>query len=173
MIADFILFLGAKLLILGLFAYIAFMLFFVYMCILDIKSVICRYIVLGISIIPALCLIILLGNVINESGIWRIFTNSFSEYQTTPSRPTKILVETYTERFKLNGWRPPKHFYVDIENTKTHIEYNDLYVSKHCNTQGLKLGDEYNIRVNSYYMSNDETKKIKYEFVDLSSVFCN
>jgi hypothetical protein len=87
--------------------------------------------------------------------------------------PTRTNLGVSIKRFELVGWRPPKHFYVSLEDTVTHKVYNDVYVSKHCNNaSNLKKGEEYNIQVQEYSMSN-KPGVTRIEFNNLSSTFCN
>ena len=86
--------------------------------------------------------------------------------------PTRTDLPTELRRYELISYNPPKHFYVTIEDVKTHSVFNRVYVSKHCNSAATnKIGDEYNIRVTPYTMSN-EPGVVYYEFHDLYEVFC-
>lgn len=81
-------------------------------------------------------------------------------------------LKTEIRRYELVSWNPPKHFYVTIEDVVTHGVYPSVYVSKHCNTSGqLKAGQEYNISVTTYTLSN-QPGTVYTEFADLYAVFC-
>ena len=80
--------------------------------------------------------------------------------------------EVKVERYRLVSYNPPKHFYVTLKNVKTNEVFESVYVSKHCNSaSSLKLGEEYNIRSQRYYMSNNPDQT-RIEFFDLYNVFC-
>ena len=106
----------------------------------------------------------------------RVLTESLEEYRNGVKRdlpPVRTNIGTELKRFELLSWNPPKHFYVTFEDVKTHQVFKSQYVSKHCNSAGsLKAGEEYNIRVTSYTMSN-EPGVVYFEFNDLYSVFCS
>lgn len=86
--------------------------------------------------------------------------------------PTRTNLPTELRRYELISYNPPKHFYVTIEDVKTHTVFKQVYVSKHCNSASSnKIGDEYNIRVTPYTMSN-QPGVVFYEFHSLYSVFC-
>ena len=51
-------------------------------------------------------------------------------------------------------------------------KHERLYVSKHCNNHGsLKRGEEYNILLRRYELSN-EPGVVKYQFTNLYETFC-
>lgn len=82
--------------------------------------------------------------------------------------PYRINTRQEIVRFKLVQMNPPKHFYVHLERDGVVTKH---HVSKHCNNyRDNKLGDEYNIRVQFYKMSNG-TKEYM-ELKDLYNVFC-
>lgn len=86
--------------------------------------------------------------------------------------PTRTDLATEVRRYELLSYNPPKHFYVTIEDVKTHSVFKSVYVSKHCNSASKnRIGDEYNIRVTPYTMSN-APGVVYYEFHDLHKVFC-
>lgn len=86
--------------------------------------------------------------------------------------PTRINVAESIERFELIDWNPPKHFYVTFKNVKTGAVHEHTYVSKYCNSHNeLKRGEQFNIVVKTYAMSNDPAKIIT-EFQNLYGVFC-
>lgn len=85
--------------------------------------------------------------------------------------PTRTNIATAIRRFELVSWNPPKHFYVTLEDVESHDVYSSIYVSKHCNNRQLKVGDEYNISITTYTMSN-QPGKVFVEFHNLYSVFC-
>ena len=79
---------------------------------------------------------------------------------------------TVLRRYRLDDWTPPKHFYVDLTDVETGEKIERLYVSKHCNaSSSLKRGEEYNISVNRYTLSN-EPNRVHYEFTNLYGTFC-
>lgn len=170
---DIILFVSFKLLLLVvMFTIFLFILLPIVMAFFGIENKLCRNIVSGIFLFPTLAGCILGFRLLHAIHVTEDFTQSFDKFKTGTIRPEKVLLSTDVVRFKLNSWRPPKHFYVDIEDVATHKEYNSVYVSKHCNIKDLKLGDEYNIKVNRYYMSDNKTVILQ-EFTDLRSVFCD
>lgn len=86
--------------------------------------------------------------------------------------PVRTNLGTEIRRYRLNAWNPPKHFYVDITDTTTGENFGRLYVSKHCNAaSSLKKGEEYNIPLNKYTLSNSPDT-VRYEFTNLSTIFC-
>lgn len=86
--------------------------------------------------------------------------------------PVRTNLATELRRYELLSYNPPKHFYVTIEDVKTHSVFKSVYVSKHCNSASKnRIGDEYNIRVTPYTMSN-APGVVYYEFHDLHKVFC-
>lgn len=108
------------------------------------------------------------------------FTQGWGEYNGQVEReaiesikPTRTDVGVEIRRYELVGWNPPKHFYVTLEDVQTHEVYGSVYVSKHCNSAySLKKGEEYNITVTKYTMSN-QPGKVFQEFNNLYSVFCS
>lgn len=82
----------------------------------------------------------------------------------------RVDVDTAIHTFKLVNINPPKHMYVDIQDSRGFI-YKQLYVAKHCNRMPT-LGENYSIQVNSYYLKSDPSK-IYLEFKNLSNVFCS
>jgi len=59
--------------------------------------------------------------------------------------PTRTNLPTELRRYELVAYNPPKHFYVSLEDVKTHNVFRRIYVSKHCNSASSnKIGDEYN-----------------------------
>lgn len=86
--------------------------------------------------------------------------------------PVRTEVGTELRRYRLDGWAPPKHFYVSLTDLVTGKKHERLYVSKHCNaSSSLKRGEEYNIVLRKYKMSN-EPDVVRYEFSGLYEVFC-
>lgn len=110
-----------------------------------------------------------------DSAYYFVFHRSYKEYVTgkeAEKPPTRTELGTELRRYRLDGWNPPKHFYVDITDLKTGESFERLYVSKHCNTSGqLQRGQEYNIMLNKYSLSN-RPGEVLYEFPSLYSVFC-
>lgn len=100
---------------------------------------------------------------------------SFDEYKERRLETkslTRTELGTEIRRYRLDGWRPPKHFYVDLTDLKTGESLREVYVSKHCNTGPLRGGDEYNIVLNKYELSN-RPGTVQYNFANLNNVFCN
>jgi hypothetical protein len=86
--------------------------------------------------------------------------------------PTRTELGTVLRRYRLDGWNPPKHFYVDLTDLETGQKHERLYVSKHCNSSGsLKRGEEYNIVLNKYSLSN-QPGVVHFEFTNLYGTFC-
>jgi len=86
--------------------------------------------------------------------------------------PTVKELGTELRRYRLDGWAPPKHFYVDLTDLKTGAKHDQVYVSKHCNNAGsLRRGDEYNILLRRYELSN-QPGVVRYEFANLYETFC-
>ena len=88
------------------------------------------------------------------------------------SNPTRTDVRVDMHRIRLDGWSPPKHFYVDFFDMTSGQEYERVYVSKHCSkTNELVRGDEYNIQVQVYTLSTQPGKEFR-EFKNLYGTFC-
>jgi hypothetical protein len=103
---------------------------------------------------------------------WGAYTYQVDIEEKASVKPVRIEVGTELRRYELVGWNPPKHFYVNLEDVQTHQVYNNIYVSKHCNNAyALKKGDEYNILISKYTMS-DQPGKVLMEFNSLYGVFC-
>lgn len=91
-------------------------------------------------------------------------------YTNGPKPPPVEELGTSIRRYKLLEMRPPKHFYVSIEDVETKQTFDSVYVSKHCNTyRNNKLGDEYNLTVMNYRQGDKQW----YKFVDLYASFCS
>jgi hypothetical protein len=94
---------------------------------------------------------------------------TFGYAQRSAHHAPVIVLKTEIRRYKLLGYNPPKHFYVDLEDVETKQVYNQLYVSKHCNSHANnKLGDLYNISVTTK-QQNDKTWL---EFNNMYHAFC-
>ncbi len=78
---------------------------------------------------------------------------------------------TEIRQYILVDYRPPKHVYVTLKDTKTNQVYTDMYVSKHC-TFGVKPGDQMNIQVEIWHYKNDPDNKYL-TFNNLPSVVCS
>ena len=88
------------------------------------------------------------------------------------SNPTRTDIRVDIHRVRLDGWNPPKHFYVDFFDLTTGKEYERVYVSKHCNKANeLVRGDEYNIQVQVYTLSTRPGEEFR-EFKNLYGTFC-
>lgn len=87
-----------------------------------------------------------------------------------PARLAPITTRNEMVRFKLVGWHPPKHFYVDLQDVETGLVYKQTYVSKHCNGYAdlNKLGDEINIQITI----NKQNDREWTTFNNLNRVFC-
>lgn len=84
-------------------------------------------------------------------------------------KPTRIPIRTDIARYKLVGMNPPKHFYVTLERNGIVSQH---YVSKHCNRyKDNTIGDEYNLEVEVYRMSNSPKELI--QFNNLYHAFCS
>jgi hypothetical protein len=102
--------------------------------------------------------------------VTRSWEEHISENNNGPVK--RINISTELGRFKLLSWLPPKHFYVTLEDVKTHYVYKTIYVSKHCNiTNTLAKNEEYNIWQAKYFLSN-RPEKILVEFIGLEEIFC-
>lgn len=104
-----------------------------------------------------------------------ILTESYDEYATRKKRdepPVRTNISTEVRRFELVSWNPPKHFYVTLEDVQSQQVWKSVYVSKHCNASGsLKRGDEYNLSVTHYSLSNRPGETF-FEFNGLYNAFC-
>lgn len=103
-----------------------------------------------------------------------VITESWEDFREDRKKgdPVKKVTSVEIKRYKLLAWNPPKHFYVTLQEVGTGRIIHDVYVSKHCNAaRSLVKGEDYNIKVVFYSMSN-EPNKIKSEFSNLYSVFC-
>lgn len=75
------------------------------------------------------------------------------------------------ERFTLLGYRPPKHFYVDLKSTVDGRVYEHAYVSKHCNKhRDNKIGDEFNIPTTTMFDPKTNTEFVRLD--NLYHTFC-
>lgn len=100
---------------------------------------------------------------------------SYPEYleRQRSNEPPALESEAYSVgRYKVTGWNPPKHVYVDLENVKTGQGHPGLYVSKHCGTSP-KLGEVYSLKVREFRMVGDPPSTLRTEFTDLYSAFCS
>jgi len=112
------------------------------------------------------------SRIVND--VTSVVTESWAEHVEEAKEkvpPTRTNIATAIRRFELVSWNPPKHFYVTLEDVESHDVYTSIYVSKHCNNRQLKVGDEYNIPITTYTMS-DQPGKVFVEFHNLYSVFC-
>lgn len=87
------------------------------------------------------------------------------------AKPVRTDLPGEIRRYRLDGWVPPKHFYVDLTDVKTGQSMGRVYVSKHCNTQFLREGEEYNLQVQPYTLST-QPSVVHYEFIGLFHAFC-
>lgn len=103
------------------------------------------------------------------------FYQNFEEHlHEQESKKPVIRTDLRTEirRYELISYDPPKHFYVTLEDVKTHQVFTKMYVSKHCNSASTnKIGDEYNIRVTTYALS-DQPNLVFLQFHNLYDTFC-
>lgn len=94
---------------------------------------------------------------------------TFGATERHPRRAPVVDVNTEIRRYKLLGYNPPKHFYVDMEDVETKQLYNHIYVSKHCNNHANnKLGDLVNVSVTTKKQGN----RTWLVFNNLYQVFC-
>lgn len=103
-----------------------------------------------------------------------IANNATQTYEEYASKQDPVRTNTGTElhRIRLDGWNPPKHFYVDFTDLTSNKSYERVYVSKHCNTSGsLRRGEEYNVKVQVYTLSSKPGEEFR-EYVNLYGVFC-
>lgn len=101
--------------------------------------------------------------------------NEWKKQKAIDNAPPVVSVElgTVVRRYRLNGWIPPKHYYVDITDVETGENFPNLYVSKHCNNYtDNKRGDEYNIELRKYSLSSNPSI-VLYEFTNLYRIFCD
>lgn len=88
-------------------------------------------------------------------------------------QPVRTELGAELRRYRLDGWNPPKHFYVYITDLATGQRHENVYVSKHCGgASSLKRGEEYNITLNKYSLSN-QPGVVFYEFANLYNTFCS
>ena len=105
---------------------------------------------------------------------WNVVTENMQEHldrQKKAEPPTRTELGTELRRFELVSWNPPKHFYVTIKDVQTGQLYEGQYVSKHCSTGGLKHGEQYNLTVRYFGLSNKPGERFM-EFTNLYSAFC-
>lgn len=106
--------------------------------------------------------------------MWHVVTDTMDQYD---KRFADDPVITRTEdggeirRFILVTWNPPKHFYVTLKDVQTGEVYPSRYVSKHCNTSDLKAGEQYNLQVRYFRLSDNPEKRLM-EFTNLPRAFC-
>lgn len=94
---------------------------------------------------------------------------TFGATERHPRRAPVVDVSTEIRRYKLLGYNPPKHFYVDMEDVETKQLYTHIYVSKHCNNHANnQLGDLVNISVTTKKQGN----RTWLVFNNLYQVFC-
>lgn len=99
---------------------------------------------------------------------------TYQEYRTKNAirNPVRTDVRVELRRIRLNGWTPPKHFYVDFTDLTSNQTFERVYVSKHCNASGsLRRGEEYTVQVQVYTLSSKPGKEFR-EYVNLYGVFC-
>ncbi len=86
--------------------------------------------------------------------------------QQSPRQLDKDEVRQYVLLHK----NPPKHFYVDLKDVLTGKIYNNVYVSKHCNSHRVTaiVGQVYSLRRIEY---TKDGRTIS-EFDDLYQSFC-
>lgn len=46
---------------------------------------------------------------------------------------SRVVISREYKNYEVVGINPPKHFYLDLKETKTGYVYKHIYVSKHCN----------------------------------------
>lgn len=108
------------------------------------------------------------------TDLYEKVTESYGEYkQAAVKKQPVVRTELGTEvrRVMLVDWAPPKHFYVSMKELQTGKIWERVYVSKHCDTGGLKKGDEYNLTVRKYSLSN-RPGEVFWEFDNLYGAFC-
>lgn len=70
---------------------------------------------------------------------------------------------------RLDAVNPPKHFYVDLTDIKTGIQYKHVYMSKHCNNwRNLTIGDTVVLKREMWYNGGNYYSS----FFDLYSELC-
>jgi hypothetical protein len=109
------------------------------------------------------------------TAAWNNVIDSFDEHQVrwakTP-KPERTELGSEVRRFELVDWNPPKHFYVTLEDAQTGYRHENQYVSKHCNMANtLKRGDQYNLRVRYFSLSNKPGERFM-EFTNLYNELC-
>lgn len=96
--------------------------------------------------------------------------NAYTVYRNKEDgKNIEVIVSSKLERLTLVAINPPKHMYVDLKSETGHI-YENLYVSKHCNSLP-KVGEEFNIMVTTFY-TKDNPSNLKVRFANLYSTFC-
>jgi len=104
-----------------------------------------------------------------------LLTENFSDHiksEQAKIPPKRINLSTEVRRFKLSSFTLPMHVYVSLTDIKSGQVFSRIYVAKYCNAaSSLKKGDEYNLLVTRYYLSNDPSE-IKYDFIQIESAFC-
>ena len=98
----------------------------------------------------------------------------YEEYRKEEAKdvpPVRTDTRQIISRFTLVSYRPPKHFYVTLKEVGTERLWENLYVSKHCDISDLKPGQDYNISVQYYTLSNRPNEEFM-EFTSLYGVFC-
>lgn len=88
-----------------------------------------------------------------------------------PGEREKVSDVVEIRQYLLVDYRPPKHVYVTLKDTKTNQVYNDMYVSKHCSF-GVKAGDKMNVQVEIWHYKDDPDNKYL-NFINLYSVVCS
>lgn len=88
-----------------------------------------------------------------------------------PGDREKVSDNVEIRQYLLVDYRPPKHVYVTLKDTKTNQVYNDMYVSKHCSF-GVKTGDKVNVQVEIWHYKDDPDNKYL-NFINLYSVVCS
>jgi len=108
-------------------------------------------------------------------GLYHFVLRGFDEQQLrnkADQPPVRFELGFEIRRYRLDGWNPPKHFYVELHDLQTGQHHDRIYVSKHCNSHGsLRRGEEYNIQLQKYSLSN-RPGEVFYEFPGLYPVFC-
>ncbi len=134
---------------------------------------ICSVVYIILALMAIIVLSLHLYNAPNFQGLYNSYT-TFDQYKASEAKPIPSIIQQGNElrRYKLLAMNPPKHFYVTLQDVNTGVISPSVYVSKHCNNYKTNvIGDEYNISVKWYVMS-DAPQVVKYSFTNLSGVFC-
>ena len=85
---------------------------------------------------------------------------------------SRVVISREYKNYEVVGINPPKHFYLDLKETKSGYVYKHIYVSKHCNNwRKLQL---HSVFIFEEIIYKYEKKPDRYVVININgSQFCN